>query len=190
MFSYHIITHTYYQLPLFVFIPLSISVVGKAIFQYFTEINGSSNFARLAVIGIILVGIGFEMWTVRVDLLRKDYREDPQFWAALGSKLGQSSSVIGLTQDYGNLLAYWGWKTVEQWPTTGDQNLRQLAGKGKTFDEIFANRIEGQQYFLVTNFNQFDSQPDLKEKLFSTYPIVEQNSEYIIFDLQHPLVQQ
>jgi hypothetical protein len=190
MFSYHIITHTYYQLPLFVFIPLSISVVGKAIFQYLTEINGSSNFARLAVIGIILVGIGFEMWTVRVDLLRKDYREDPQFWAALGSKLGQSSSVIGLTQDYGNLLAYWGWKTVEQWPTTGDQNLRQLAGKGKTFDEIFANRIEGQQYFLVTNFNQFDSQPDLKEKLFSTYPIVEQNSEYIIFDLQHPLVQQ
>jgi len=190
VFSYHFITHNYYQLPLFVFISLSLSAVGKVIFKYLTETNGSSNFVRLAVAGVILVGIGFEMWNVRVDLVRNDYRDEPQFWADLANKLGRTSSVVGLTQDYGNRLAYWGWKITEQWPTTGDQNLRELAGKAKTFDEIFAERVGGKQYFLVTNFNQFDSQPDLKEKLFDNYPVLEQTSDYIIFDLQHPLVQQ
>ena len=189
MFSYHIITHNYYQLPLFVFISLSLATVGKAIFQKLTEINNTSKFVRICVAGIILFGMGFEMWNVRVELVRDDNRAEPQFWADLGNKLGRSTSVIGLTQDYGNRLAYWGWKVTEQWPTTGDQNLRELAGKGKTFDEIFAQRVEGKQYFLITNFNQFDRQPELKDKLFGTYTVVEQNSEYIIFDLQKPLVQ-
>jgi len=186
-FSYHIITHNYYQLPLFVFVSLSLAVVGKAVFRYLIQVNEGSSFARLAVFGILLVGIGFEMWNVRVDLVRNDYRNEPQFWADLGSKLGRSSSVIGLTQDYGNRLAYWGWKDTDQWPTTGDQNLRELAGKAKTFDEIFADRIGGKQYFVITNFNQFDRQPELKDKLFSTYPVFEENPEYLIFDLQHPL---
>ena len=187
MFAYHITTHNYYQLPLFVFISLSLSFVAKALFQKLTEINNESNIARLSVAVLILFGIGFEMWNVRVELIRDDYRAEPQFWADLGDKLGHTTPVLGLTQDYGNRLAYWGWKITEQWPTTGDQNLRELAGVAKTFDEIFTERVEGKQYFLVTNFNQFDRQQELKEKLFSTYPILEQNSEYIIFDLQHPL---
>ena len=189
-FSYHIITHNYYQLPLFVFISLSLAVVGKVLFRYLTQINTASNFVRLSVLGIILLGMSFEMWNVRVELVRNDFRGEPQFWLDLGNKLGQSSTVIGLTQDYGNRLAYWGWKITEQWPTTGDQNLRELAGKAKSFDEIFAERAEGKDYFLVTNFNQFEQQPELKDKLFNDYAVLEQTSEYIIFDLQHSLDQQ
>jgi 4-amino-4-deoxy-L-arabinose transferase-like glycosyltransferase len=190
MFSYHIITHNYYQLPLFVFIPLSLATVGRAVFQKLIEINNASNLARLSVAGIILFGMSFEMWNVIVELVRDDYRSEPRFWVALGEKLGQSSSVIGLTQDYGNRLAYWGWKITEQWPTTGDQNLRELAGKAKTFEEIFAERVEDKEYFLITNFRQFDNQPELKDKLFNTYPVLDQSPDYIIFDLQDNLVQQ
>jgi len=187
IFSYHISTHNYYQLPLIVFISLSLAVVGRTLFRKMIEINNRSFWLRLMVLVIILFGIGSEMWNVRVELVRDDFRAEPQFWAALGDKLGHTTSVLGLTQDYGNRLAYWGWQTIDEWPTTGDQNLRELAGKAKTFDEIFAERTEGKQYFVITHFKQFDSQPDLKEKLFSTYPIVEQTSEYIIFDLEHPL---
>jgi len=187
MFAYHFITHNYYQLPLFVFISLSLSLVGKALFQKLEEINNGSIFVRASVAGVILFAMAFEMWNVRVELVRDDDRAEPQFWAELGDKLGRSSSVIGLTQDYGNRLAYWGWKVTEQWPTTGDQNLRELAGKAKTFDEIFAERVEGKDYFVITNFNQFDRQQELKDKLFSTYPILEETSEYIIFDLQRPV---
>jgi hypothetical protein len=186
MFAYHFITHNYYQLPLFVFVSLSLSVAGKALFQKLREINNGSVFVRMSVTVIILFAIAFEMWNVRVRLVRDNDRAEPQFWAELGEKLGRSSSVIGLTQDYGNRLAYWGWKITEQWPTTGDQNLRELAGKAKTFDEIFVERVEGKDYFVVTNFNQFDRQQELKDKLFNTYSLLEETSEYIIFDLQHP----
>ena len=187
VFSYHISTHNYYQLQLFVFISLSLAVVAKALFQQLTEINAGAVFARLFVTGVILFGIGSEMWNVRVELVRQDFRAEAQFWADLGNELGHKTQVIGLTQDYGHRLAYWGWKDIELWPTSGDQNLRELAGKAKTFDDVFAERVAGKQYFVVTHFNQFDNQPDLKDKLFNTYPVIEQNSEYIIFDLQNLL---
>jgi 4-amino-4-deoxy-L-arabinose transferase-like glycosyltransferase len=187
--SYHISTHNYYQLPLITFIALSFAVIGKVIFQKLAEINNQSVWARLVVFGFILFGIGSEMWDVRVELAKDDFRNEPQFWAQLGDKLGHTTPVLGLTQDYGNRLAYWGWQLDDEWPTTGDQNLRELAGKAKTFDEIFNDRSVGKQYFLVTQFKQFDSQPDLKDKLFNTYPILEQTPDYIIFDLQHPLKQ-
>ena len=189
-FSYHISTHNYYQLPLIVFISLSLAVVGKTLFRKMTEINDQSVWPRLVVLGIVLFGVGSAMWNVRVELLRDDFRSEPLFWVDLGEKLGHTTPVLGLTQDYGNRLAYWGWQRVEEWPTTGDQNLRELAGKAKTFDEIFAERIVGKQYFVITHFKQFDSQPDLKDKLFDNYPVLEQTPDYIIFDLQHPLAQQ
>jgi 4-amino-4-deoxy-L-arabinose transferase-like glycosyltransferase len=189
VFAYHISTHNYYQLPLMIFISLSLAVVGKTLFRRMIEINDRSVWPRFMVLGILLFGIGSALWNVRVDLVRDDFRDEPQFWANLGDKLGHTTPVLGLTQDYGNRLAYWGWQQTDEWPTTGDQNLRELAGVAKTFDEIFDDRTAGKEYFVITNFNQFDRQPDLQEKLFNTYPIVEQTSEYIIFDLQHPLEQ-
>ncbi|GAB4503173.1 MAG: hypothetical protein Fur0043_01650 [Anaerolineales bacterium] len=187
--SYHITTHNYYQLPLIVFISLSLAVVGKTLFEALARVNGPRLWVRLAVGAILLVGVGAEMWAVRVELVRDDFRSEPQFWAALGDKLGHTTPVLGLTQDYGNRLEYWGWQYVEEWPTTGDQNLRELAGKAKTFEEIFADRIAGKRYFVVTNFNQYDRQPELKERLISTYPLLEQTPDYLIFDLAHPLDQ-
>jgi len=187
--SYHISTHDYYQLPLMIFISLSLAVVGKTLFQALIMVNGRSVLARLAVASILLLAIGAEMWSVRVELVREDFRTEPQFWAALGERLGHTTPVLGLTQDYGNRLAYWGWQYVEEWPTTGDQNLRELAGKAKTFEEIFSDRIQGKKYFLITNFNQFDRQPDLKARLASNYPILEQTEDYLIYDLEHPLEQ-
>jgi hypothetical protein len=189
IFAYHISTHNYYQLPLMIFISLSLAVVGKTLFRRMIEINDRSVWPRIVVLGIILFGIGSAMWNVRVDLVRDDFRDEPRFWADLGNTLGHTTPVLGLTQDYGNRLAYWGWQQVDEWPTTGDQNLRELAGKAKGFDEIFADRISGKQCFVVTHFRQFENQPELKEKLFDTYPVLEETPDYIIFDLQHPLEQ-
>ena len=63
-FSYHISTHNYYHLQLFVFISLSLAVVGKALFQRLREINVGNVSARLFVIGAILFGIGSEAYVV------------------------------------------------------------------------------------------------------------------------------
>jgi len=186
-FSYHISTHRYYQLPLFVFISLGLAFVAKVLFQYLREINVGSIFARLFVAGIILFGVGSEVWNVRVELVSQDFRPEAQFWADLGAELGDASEIIGLLSNYGHSLAYWGWKDVDLWPTTGEQNRRELAGRESEFKEMFTKRTEGKQFFVITLFNQFDQQPDLKEYLYENYPIYSQTDAYIIFDLQHPL---
>ena len=139
--------------------------------------------------GVILFGIGSEIWDVRVELVRQDFRPEAQFWADLGAELGNASEVIGLLNNYGHSLAYWGWKDVDLWPTTGEQNRRELAGRETEFKDMFTKRTEGKQYFVITLFNQFDQQPDLKQYLYENYPIYRQTDAYIIFDLQHPLEQ-
>jgi hypothetical protein len=187
---YHISTHNYYQLPLFVFVAPSLAVVGKAAYEKIIEINGGSMFVRTVTAGILFLGIGSEMWNVRVEFLKDDFRMEPQFWEELGDKLGHTTPVLGMTQDYGNRLAYWGWQRLDEWPTTGDQNLRVLAGKARSFEELFGERIAGKEFFVVTNFHQFEGQPELQEILYRTYPVIEQSPDYIIFDLQHQIVQQ
>lgn len=187
--SYHISTHNYYQLPLIVFVAPSLAVVGNVISEKITQVNGRSILVRAALAGILFFWIGSEMWNVRLELFKDDFRTEPELWQELGDKLGHSTPVLGLTQDYGNRLAYWGWQRLDEWPTTGDQDLRALAGNPRTFDEMFDERIVGKKYFVITNFKQFDNQPELKETLFKTYPIIDQSSDYIIFDLQQIVVQ-
>ncbi len=63
---------------------------------------------------------------------------------------------------------------------------------GHAFDEnadnldYFNSEVKGYHYFLVTMFDQLESQPYLKKILYNRYPIFEQGSWYVIFDLTHP----
>jgi hypothetical protein len=44
-------------------------------------------------------------------------------------------------------------------------------------------------YFLVTDFEEFDRQPDLQERLFGFYPVLFKGDGYLIFDLKNPIQQ-
>ena len=44
-------------------------------------------------------------------------------------------------------------------------------------------------YFLVTDFEEFNRQPELKERLFSSYPLYSEGDGYLIFDLKNPMLQ-
>jgi hypothetical protein len=61
-----------------------------------------------------------------------------------------------------------------------------LRGSEKEFDDLFQKRIEGKRYFLITSFNQFEDQPDLKAMLSEHYPLLAQGPGYLIFDLAQP----
>jgi hypothetical protein len=39
----------------------------------------------------------------------------------------------------------------------------------------------------VTDFNEFDQQLELKERLFASYPVYAQGNGFLIFDLQNPI---
>jgi 4-amino-4-deoxy-L-arabinose transferase-like glycosyltransferase len=187
-FPYHFFTHDYYQLPFIPVVAVSIAPALRLFFERFYE-RSPGLFPRLILAGIVLVGLAVPSWYARVQIVNSDYRNEPIFWIEIGDKLGHDVSVIGLTQDNGFRLAYWGWQGSTAWFTNADFDLRYLAGQDVNVLEKFTEDTAGKQYFVVTMFGELDNQPIIKDLLYTHYPIFAQTDEYVIFDLQRPLSQ-
>ncbi len=185
-FAYHIYTHDYYQLPLIPIVAISLAPGVRAILDRFRERNRGVP-GRLGLAIIVLTGIAVPSWYTRDLIVQSDYRNEPAFWKEVGDKLGHIPNVVGLTQDYGYRLAYWGWQGSTAWFTSEDIGLRYLAGQDVDVLKNFQEDTAGKKYFLVTMFGELDKQPQVKDLLYQNYPIQAQTDEYIIFDLEHPL---
>jgi 4-amino-4-deoxy-L-arabinose transferase-like glycosyltransferase len=180
----HAMTHDYYQEPL---IPLVAIGAGAVLSTVVSKMDGPRWMLGVVILGVMTFWVGIKAWDVRVTLKRNDYRGEPQLWQELGEKLGHDSTVLAITQDYGYRLGYWGWLTPTNWMNSGDFNVRELAGQEFDREKLFQEQVEGKDYFLVTSFGEFDSQADIKDMLYASFPILEETGDYIIFDLQHPL---
>jgi len=187
-FSYHFYTHDYYQLPFIPVVAVSMAPALRLFFERFFE-RSPGLFPRLVLVGIVLVGLAVPSWYARVQMDNSDYQNEPSFWAEIGDKLGHGPGVIGLTQDYGYRLAYWGWQGSAAWFTSADIGVRYLAGQDVDIMEKFTEDTAGKQYFVVTMFGELDNQPVVKDLLYTHYPIFAETDEYVIFDLQHPFSQ-
>lgn len=186
-FAYHIITHDYYNLMLIPLVALSLAPVTDLFIQQARTLQlGWLPRAIFSTLAILVVAI--QLWNVRVELVREDWRPDARFWTALGKKLGQDDgTVLVMAQDYGYRLAYWGWQDVESWYYSGDLELRALDNRTIDTNQRFQDRVQGRRFFVVTQMKNFDAQPDIKAYVYAHYPIYAQSKGYIIFDLAHPL---
>jgi len=140
-----------------------------------------------AVIAITLLGIFVSAWDIRSTLKRQDYSKEIAFWQNIGERLGRGAAVVGLVPDYGYELSYYGWQIPLNWPTQGDIDYRNLGGDQVDIKALFATLTSGKDFFLVTLLDELDSQPPLKKLLTTRYPVFEQGTGYIIYDLRHPL---
>lgn len=185
-FAYHITTHDYYQMMLIPILALSLAPAAEVLFARAAELR-NLHFAR-AVSGILIsLMLALHLWTVRVELIREDFRPDAAYQAMLGDLMGHSSTpAISIAQDYGYRLAYWGWQPNISWYDDGQLNLRQLAGIDVDLATRFAEFVEGKHFFVITHLRRLDDQPALKELLYRTYPIFAEGDGYIIFDLSRP----
>jgi hypothetical protein len=174
-------THDYYHLPLIPIIALSLAPVASLIFS---KIIYQGRVWRALFAGLLLIAVAYPAWIARSTLLGKDYHNEPPFWKEIGDAVPRNGKTIGLTQMYGHLLTYYGWKKVDVWPITGELELAARRGADTEFQTIFEDRIEDKDYFLVTNFEQLERQPALKEKLYADYPIIAQGDYYAIFDMR------
>jgi len=186
-FSYHITSHSYYHLLLIPVIAISLAPLAAQVFRPLISLRPVI-LTRIVVTGILLFGILVNLWFVRLTLAREDYKNEPAFWENIGELLGHSQSVIALTQDYGNRLAYYGWTTPRLWLTTGHLNYRELKGRPPIeIQEWFAKKSNNKDYFLITMFNQLEKQPELGEILYDNYEIHAEGEGYIIFNLREPI---
>jgi hypothetical protein len=187
-FDYHIATHDYYHLPLIPIVGLSLAPLGEWFFVRLAEAP-LQRWTRIAIYVILLFGLFSVIWDVRNQMKAVDYRPDAAMWQQIGEKFDEGTRVIALTQDYGSRLQYWGWRTASTWPYTGDVGYANLRGGVFSFDDLFQKYSSKMRYFLVTDFDEFNRQPELKQHLTATYPVVFQGDGYLIFDLKNPLQQ-
>ncbi len=182
--SHHISTHDYYQLPLVPIVIIGASGVFGKITSFLKEPKWLSN---LIMIAVLLFFAAINAWDVRVTLKRANYEGEVTFWERMEGKFDENVSIIGITQDYGYRLNYWGWTGIEHWMSSSDFSLRELAGQEFDMQKLFEEETAGKDYFLVTQLSELDHQPEVKNLLFTHYQIFEETPEYIIFDLKHPL---
>lgn len=187
-FNYHIATHDYYHLPLIPIVGLSLAPLGGWLFAHLSGAT-AQRWMRSATYVILFYGLFSVLWDVRNQMKAVDYRPEAAMWAEIGEQFDKKVNVIALTQDYGSRLQYWGWKTVSTWPYGGDTAFANIRAGVFTFDDLFNRYSSKMSYFLVTDFDEFKRQPQLEERLFSSYPIYAEGDGYLIFDLKNPIQQ-
>jgi len=184
-FNYHSATHDYYHLPFIPIVAISLAPLGSALFAHLTEAT-VQRWTRSAVYLILIYGLFSVLWDVRNQMKAVDYRPEAGMWAEIGEQFVEEERVIALTQDYGSRLEYWGWRRFSTWPYRGDSSY---AKETSEFEELFNRYSSKMKYFLITDFDEFERQPELKERLFSSYPVYSEGNGYLIFDLKNPLQQ-
>jgi 4-amino-4-deoxy-L-arabinose transferase-like glycosyltransferase len=187
-------THDYYSLSIIPIVALSL----VAIFPFVIEkVIKQPRFWQGFAIVVAILAIAISAWLARNGIVAQDYAPEAKGWTQLGSELPRDGRIIALTHDYGTRLAYFGFIKVDLWPYAADYNLLAKRngenGNGQpatdAFEQYFQSKIDGHKYFLVTLFNELESQPQLKSKLYDTYPIFQKGNGYILFDLDHPLTE-
>ena len=187
-FDYHIATHDYYHLPLIPIVGLSLAPLGDWFFGRLAE-TSLRGWAKSAIYLILIYGLFSVIWDVRNQMKAVDYRPEAAMWEQIGEQLEEGTRVIALTQDYGSRLQYWGWRTASTWPYTGDVGYANIRGGVFSFDDLFNKYSSKMRYFLVTDFDEFNRQPELKAHLVNAYPVAFQGDGYLIFDLKNPTQQ-
>jgi hypothetical protein len=177
---YQMYTHNYYHLQLVPIIAISLAPVAQLILDRLVR---QPRFLQLLAAGIALVWIVFPAWVSIAEFSREDFRYEPAYWQEIGAQLPTDGKILALTQDYGYRLMYYGWRKVILWPNRGEQALAAMRGNAKKFEDFFAKRTEGKDYFLITAFGQFNDQPELQARLYDNYPVVAEGDGYLIFDL-------
>lgn len=182
-FIYYYTSHDYYHLPLILPVAIGLAGLAQAAIPHLVEWIRPMRLARALIILLMLVGVGESVWQVRNDLKRTDYRSQAQFWEKLGKEL-QGKNVLALTEDYNGRLSYWGWDDAAYMPANNELIHREISGHDAEVAKVFATDSQGKDFFLVTMMDDPTMTGGLMDYLQKTYPIFDQGSGYIIFDLR------
>jgi len=181
-FSHHFSTHDYYQLPFYPIVALGAAIVIGRLVEGVLE---PRRWVQIGLLAVFVSGAMVYAWFGLNSIHANNYQAEVQFWTDLGQRLGPEARVIALIEDYGYPLTFWGWVRPSYWFTVSDFRLRELAGQTFDVTQLFTEQIQEKDFFLVTDLEEFDRQPLLRQLLFDQYPIMTQTPDYMLFDLSH-----
>jgi hypothetical protein len=140
-----------------------------------------------------IVGVNTEFKKFIMD----DFRDEVRIAQEIGDIVGHSPNIIFLTRDFGRSLAYHGEISGYPWPTSGSLMERKerglwIPGKDEIYNDHYLMIRTHDKYikyspdfFVVTYFEEFEEQTDLRDFLREKFPIIAQKKEYMIFDLRN-----
>jgi hypothetical protein len=182
-FTYHMPTHDYYHWPYIAAVALGVGAVVSRLELMVAAWVPTRVFTGLAVATGIVIGVlgtreawprlevpGAAAWLER-------YRE-------IGQICDHDTRVLFLDPEYGYPLMYHAEVAGDTWPGQDDLAAEALGG-GETIsaDERFDRDYAGLKpnYFVVTDLDSLEGQPDLQRLLASRASLVRQTPKYHVY---------
>jgi hypothetical protein len=196
VFNYHTSTHHYYHLQVIPLVALSVGYVGAVVFS---RLNDSRIPWKLRVLVLAILLMAFALDGVKQVVTRRhwleknmDFQSVVEAAKEIGEHVGHSMKCVFLDPEYGSTLKYHGWLAGWIWYNSWDiYARRRFRGMAESnARELYENRyaIHQPDFFIVTDFREFDRQDDLKQFLMNTFPVVVSTRQYLIFDTKKNLL--
>jgi hypothetical protein len=189
IFTYHIHTHDYYQLPFVPTVTLSLSAVADLIIRRLSQ-TCARWYWRVPALVVIVFGVFLSIYKVQPELFNPNFKPHVEMLKEIGDAVGHSSKTIFLDYAYGKPLRYHGELSGYNWPNAGDFRSYVLSGiPVLSAEERFKTEClkNSPEYFIVTDFRSLQQQPDLQKFLVQNFPLLVKNPNYLIFDLRKKL---
>ncbi|MBX9627868.1 MAG: hypothetical protein K2X82_28980 [Gemmataceae bacterium] len=204
VFTFHAATHDYYQVPL-----LAVTAVGLAWPVAWAErrlaawgwcrsrrSQAALVVGLMAAVAVYLVAtrnptIGPWRWLPENRAALERATDERQVLAeqaaAVRAAVGSGAPVIELAEGYGYPLRYDGWADAVSWPRlAGRVYMAEAAGRPFSVDEVLRGLLADgrRRYFVVTDWYEWEGQPDLQAALAGYGPPREPAPGVLIFDLR------
>lgn len=186
VFTYTTYTHPYYHLQFIPIAALSFAAAGAVLLQRLAQ-TFSSRFLKGAVAVLLLLPAFLAVRETSWKLKNAEFFEKARMAEEIGETVNHSRKTIYLSDRYGSWLRYHGELLGWHWPTHWDIQAKRL--KGETIPSVeerfysIYNR-KNNDFFIVTFFDEFNRQKDLKNFLFGNFPLYKKADDYLIFDLR------
>lgn len=128
--------------------------------------------------------------------LKGDFARQVAIAREIGEHVGHSRNTLFLTPYFGRMIAYHGEFAGLPWPTSVSLYGRRVRGARvpdveKDFHSGHVTLLyQGKfieytpDFFIITAFDEFENQADLRHLLYAKYPVLIGNDDYIIFDMR------
>jgi dolichyl-phosphate-mannose-protein mannosyltransferase len=196
-FTYHVATHDYYHLPALIVVALGAGAAVSWIVDAAARIGHRRTAAAVAA---LLVLVTAAIWVQRSMRTLRDFDRSTEvaIYQRIGDIVRHSQHTIMLAHDYGLPIRYHGHVTGPSWPSAGDLSAAELgAGAGAAEDSAWSSDLpsaeqrfdkfyaaDGPEFFLITDFESFGQQPDLRQWLDVRFERIAEEAGFLIYDLR------
>jgi hypothetical protein len=203
IFTWHTMTHDYYQVPLLVLTAICLGPLGDFAMVQTSSLSaclpagGTSapqvkdrfTWCTVVTVVVLLVGGILLPWQA-AGTLRRVYADASQIrlYEGIGHHVGRGNHVLCISEDYGFPLMYHGWIITHFWPASWDKVHEQIqtgevVGDAQRLEEMLQQSTSA--FFVVTDLDELTRQPALAALLEHRYPVGRNIPDVLIYDLRN-----